>query len=479
MNRTKQKRTNETSALQKVPPHDERAEAGLLGCILLEPQRVIDLCIDRGIRPESFYLQRHLVIFDTCLKMHQEGAVVDILTVSRRLKADGTLESIGDDMYLEELIENTPTTAHAEYYIEIVKDMEMRRELIAAAGKITESAFDTNLRIEDTLGDAEAEIFRIARKKKSRNTPWPELLEQVKEEAHRIRQEKKAISGIPTGFMDLDQILTGMKPGEMLILAARPSVGKTALALNIAHELITGSALGTPLSVGFFSLEMSAEQLARRMVWTHAQIKSQKWSGGYLSEVEFEKTIKAIDELKKAKMFIDDTAALEALELRSRARRMMSMHDISLFIVDYLQLMHFRIFARDGRQRETAAISEALKATAKELHVPFLVVSQLSRATEKRGNTKPRLSDLRDSGAIEQDADVVMLLRRPALSIDDEEEIDNEKRNLAILHVAKNRNGPTGEIKLFFDAPTMRFSNWTDQEAPKQEKEKEKHWWED
>ena len=268
---------------------------------------------------------------------------------------------------------------------------------------------------------------------------------------------KKGITGLPTGYPDLDRILMGLQPSDMVVLAARPSMGKTSLALNIAENIALGVGDSEPRPVAVFSLEMSKEQLVRRMICSHARVPSHKLQGGYISKEFHGQLISAASALMKAPIFLDDTAGLEALELRSRARRIKRKHDIQLIVVDYLQMLSYPQFAREGRQRETAAISGALKAMAKELQIPVLVLSQLSRAPEQRSDDgKPRLSDLRDSGAIEQDADVVLMLRRPCVYAEEGEVIDDR---LAEVEVAKHRNGPTGKVEFNFEREYTRFDS--------------------
>jgi len=441
----------------RLPPYDDRAERGVLGSILLEPDRVIDLCVERGLNAESFYLRRHQIIFQTCLEMHNDGRPVDVVTVGTRLRATGQLEEAGGDVYLEELVEGTPTSAHAEYYIDLVFQHHLRRRIIEKSREAIEACYSSDEDARLLLSKAEAGIFEISQAQRSGITPWPELIKTAMEEIERIYTTKKGITGIPTGFMDLDRILQGLKKGEMVVLAARPSMGKTALALNIVEHVATphkDDPEERPVAV--FSLEMSSDQLVRRMLCSQAKVPSHKLSGGYIGEVNHAHLAHAADALMKAPIYLDDTPGLEVLELRSRARRLFRRYGVQLVVVDYLQLLNYPQYAKEGRQRETAAISGALKAMAKELNIPVLVISQLSRAPERREDAKPRLSDLRDSGSIEQDADVVCLLQRPS-KYEEHEEADD--KTLAVLEVAKNRNGPTGVIRLNFIEEYTRFEN--------------------
>ncbi|HIE11430.1 MAG TPA: replicative DNA helicase [Kiritimatiellae bacterium] len=441
----------------RLPPYDERAERGVLGSILLDASRVIDLCIERGLNAEAFYLRGHQIVFETCLSMHNDNRPVDIVTVGNRLRESGRLDEVGGDTYLEELLEATPTTAHAEYYIDLVYQHYLRRRIIDKSREAIELCYSSDEDARQLLSKAEAGIFEISSSQRTGITPWAELIKIAMEEVERIYTTKKGVTGIPSGFLDLDRILQGFKKGEMMVLAARPSMGKTALALNIVEHVATSHKEDPEeRPVAVFSLEMSADQLVRRMLCSQAKVPSHKLTGGYIGEINHAHLAHAADRLMKAPIFLDDTPGLEVLELRSRARRLYRRFGVQLIVVDYLQLLSYPQYAREGRQRETAAISGALKAMAKELKVPVLVISQLSRAPERREKAKPRLSDLRDSGTIEQDADVVCLLQRPSKYEDHE---DREDKLLAVLEVAKNRNGPTGEVKLNFVEEYTRFEN--------------------
>lgn len=444
---------------ERSPPFSEEAERGVLGSVLLDAERVLDLAVERGLRPESFYLPAHRVLFEVMLAMARENRPVDLLTVTDRLQALGRLEEIGGASFLERLVDSTPTAAHAEYYIDLVRQKHLLRMIIDRARAAQELSYEAVEDADTVLGKVEESFFAISDIQRVRIEPWPDLIRQAVEEIERICTLKKGISGIPTGFIDLDRILLGLHPTDMIVLAARPSMGKTALALNIVENVALG--LGgdhQPRPVGIFSLEMSREQLVRRMICSHARVPGHKLAGGFISTDQHRQLMNAAAVLSKAQIYLDDTAGLEVLELRSRARRMRKRFGVELIVVDYLQLLNYPQFANEGRQRETAAISGALKAMAKELNVPVLVLSQLSRAPEQRDKASaiPRLSDLRDSGSIEQDADVVMLLRRPSLYPEDPE---HEDETLAIVNVAKHRNGPIGEVRLNFEAQYTRFEN--------------------
>jgi len=442
----------------RLPPHNEEAERALLGSALLDAARVVDLCQESKIVPEAFYSPRHQVIFEQILEMQGETRPVDILTLADRLRTKGLVEQAGGAQYLDDLVDSTPTAAHVEYYATLVYREHLRRVMLDRARETIDACYHSDKDVELLLGEAEQAFFSISEKQRTAMKPWPDLVKEVMDEIELIYQTKQGGTGLMTGYRDLDRTLMGFKNSDMIILAARPSMGKTALALNLAERI----AMPTPEDpeerpVAVFSLEMSNDQLVRRMLCCHARVSSHKLSGGYISEVPHGNLVQAADALRHAPLHLDDTAGLSALELRARARRMQHKYGIQLIIIDYLQMMSYPQYAKEGRQREVAAISGAMKAMAKELRVPVLVLSQLSRAPETRDRRAiPRLSDLRDSGSIEQDADVVCLLRRPCKYAEDPEQ---EDRRLAILDVAKHRNGATGEVQLNFEEEFTRFEN--------------------
>jgi replicative DNA helicase len=389
--------------------------------------------------------------------MAHEGRPIDLLTVGDRLRDLGKLDEVGGSVFLERLVDSTPTAAHSEYYIDMVRQKFLLRMIIDRARESIDHCYACEEDADVILGRTEQAFFDITEMQRTSVLPWHELVKAAVGEIEQIFSSKRGLTGVSTGYHDLDKLLMGFQPTDMIILAARPSMGKTSLALNIAENVALGRSCPEPMPVAVFSLEMSKEQLVRRMICCRAEVPMLKLSGGYLSQQYHGNLIQAADMLTKAPIYLDDTAGLEVLELRSRARRMKRKHDIQLIVIDYLQMLHFPQYAKEGRQRETAAISGALKAMAKELRVPVLVLSQLSRAPEQRSDqAKPRLSDLRDSGAIEQVADVVLMLRRPARYEDDPEH-DDER--LAYVEVAKHRNGPCGIVKLNFEAEYTRFEN--------------------
>jgi replicative DNA helicase len=446
-------------ASDRVPPHSEEAERAVLGCALLDAARILDLCIERQISAGSFYVQSHQSLFTTMLALHADRKPVDFVTVVERLRETRLLDSVGGEDELARLVGGTMTTAHAEYYIQRVYEHHLLRRIIDAARVVTEDCYKGETEAESLLSAAEESFYGLSEKRIGVERTWGQLINEEMKEVETLITEKKGITGISTGFLDIDRMLLGMQRSDLIVLAARPSMGKTSLALNIAEHVALGARGQSGRPVAVFSLEMSAESLVRRMICCHAEVSAQSLSSGLVGQAEHRKLMSAADALRQAPIYVDDTAGLEAMDLRARARRLKRKYGVEFIVVDYLQLMNFSKFAGEGRQRETAAISQALKGMAKELKVPVLVLSQLSRAPETRGgNAIPKLSDLRDSGAIEQDADVVMLLRRPCMYKDEKNTEDKDPR-LAILDIAKHRNGPTGEVRLDFDGRYTRFAN--------------------
>jgi len=440
----------------RLPPYSEEAERGALGCLLLDAARVLDLCRQQQVSAAAFYLRHHQELFDAIEAMVNDNRPVDLLTVGDRLRDLGQLESLGGPAYLEQLVDSSPTSAHAEYYIGLVHQKYLLRLMIDQARATVEMCYAAEEDAGQILNKAEQAVFELSTLRRQKTAPWADLVQDGMAKIAHIIDSGKSITGLATGFADVDRLTLGLQPGELVILAARPSMGKTALALNIAENIALAREGRHPVAV--FSVEMSAEQLVRRMICSRARVSAHKLSRGYVSKEQHGSLVQAADVLRKAPIFIDDSGGLEVLELRSRARRLKRKYDVELIIVDYLQLLHYPERAREGRQLETAAISSALKAMAKELNVPVLCLSQLSRAPEQRDKTSgvPRLSDLRDSGAIEQDADVVFLLRRPRMYADDP---DHDDERLAVLDLAKQRNGPTGEIRLNFEADCTLFED--------------------
>ena len=438
---------------RRLPPFSEEAERGVLGSALIESERVVELCSMASLSADAFYAPAHRQLFEKLSEMHQSVKAIDLLTVGESLKQAGQLDAVGGYSFLEGLIDSTPTSAHAEYYIEIVQQKHLFRRIIGQAAEAIDNCY-TEESAEELLNRTQELFFELSDQKASTIEEWKEVVRQTTGKA--IEGAKEA-EGVPTGFLDLDKKLRGLHPTDMIVLAARPSMGKTSLAMNIAeHAALGKNAERKAYSVGVFSLEMSQEQLVRRMLFSKAGVPAWK---DFRSKDDEARISRAGDQLMKASIVVDDSAGLDIMDLMARARRMKRVYGIDLIIIDYLQLLSDQSRRKDGRQQETASISNKMKRIAKELHVPVLVLSQLSRAPEQGGRDgSPRLSDLRDSGAIEQDADVVLLLQRPAFNDAHKGDID-ENDPLAIVDIAKHRNGPTGKVELNFFKELTRFED--------------------
>ncbi len=460
----------------RAPPHSAEAERGVLGSILLDvgnDSRVLDLCTESGITSEAFFSPANRLLFETLTEMSRAAATIDPLTLNERLRALNRLDDIGGTAYLQALIDETPTAAHAEYYINIVRQKHLLRAVISCARDAERRCFDEAVSADLILGEVEQKFLGIADRREGTGVTWTQAIGNTMGHIERLFSlGPGAISGLPTGFANLDKKLKGLRNGEMIVLAARPSMGKTSLAMNIAECVALGKDIyGRPMKgdhnrthpVGVFSLEMSTESLAMRMLCGFAGVPGFQIDQGLINPKKIHQQLtRAASDLAKAPIFVDDTGGLDVMDMRARARRMKKRNKIELIVIDYLQLCNCREFAKQGRQLETSQISGQIKSMAKELNLPVIVLSQLSRAPEQRGDktNKPKLSDLRDSGAIEQDADVALLLRRPCKAQGDPE---FEDKRLAIVDVAKHRNGPTGEVRLDFDDSLTRFGDRADQ----------------
>ncbi|MFO7976352.1 MAG: replicative DNA helicase [Candidatus Hydrogenedentota bacterium] len=433
----------------RTPPHDIDAERAVLGAMLLDPDAIgtaVELL--RENPSEVFYAQAHQCLYGAMLSLYRNNTAVDATTLVHQLTRDGTLEDSGGASYIGELTSAVPTSANIEHYARIVLDTAVLRRTITICTRVIGKAYEGREEVNVLLDSAEADIFAIAEKRQLNPIQHVgQLLQPAVEKIESIIKSHSGITGIATGFDKLDELLSGLQESDMVILAARPSVGKTALALNMARHIAVRNAK----SVLIFSLEMAKEQLVQRMICMEGEIDSGKLRTGFLAKHVFPKLQLAAGKLNSAPVFIDDTANISILELRSKARRHASQHDLDLVIIDYLQLMNIGARA-ENRQQEISEISRAVKGLARELKVPVLALSQLSREAEKDDSGIPKLSHLRESGAIEQDADVVLMLSRlPA------EEGANMHQNRVRLDVAKQRNGPTGYIHLLFDKPMQRF----------------------
>jgi len=424
----------------RVPPHSNEAEESVLGALLLDRDAVI--AVAQFLKSEDFYDERHREIYECAIVLFEERVPIDVLTVSERLKKRKTLKQVGGASYLADLANKVPTAAHVEHYGKIVKDAAIKRALMASASKILELSLDEGLASEELMDKAESEIFSLTQRHLAQTfTAIRDALAESFDRLDELHKQAEGLRGVPTGFKDLDDTLAGMQRSNLLILASRPGVGKTSLALNIAQNL----AVKYKRPVGFFSLEMSKEELVDRLLVAQADIDAWRLKTGKLTEDDFTKLSNAMGELAEAPLYIDDTPALSILEMRTKARRLQVEVGIDLLVVDYLQLARSRQL--ENRVQEVSEISQGLKNLARELKIPILAISQLSRAVEQRGTRKPQLADLRESGSIEQDSDVVMFLWR-------EDEDNTEK---IILDVAKHRNGPLRSINLFFKGDRIKF----------------------
>ncbi len=432
------------SALERVPPQNLEAEESVLGSMLIEKEAVMTAI--EILTPEDFYKEVHRVIFKRMMDMAAIPEAIDVVTLADRLRATGELEKIGGMAELARLANFVPTAANIDYYARIVSDKAVTRRLISAATEVASLAYKGSFDVAELLDKAEEAIFKVSRDRTSHGyVALKEVLVEAMEKIELMATRGGETVGLPSGLGDLDRMTTGFQNSDLVILAARPSVGKTSLALNMARNV----SLRTGVPTVVFSLEMSKEQVAQRLLCSEAAIPSQKLRNGYLDEDEWRRLSLALGRLGEARIFIDDTPSISVMELRTKCRRLQAEHGLGLVIVDYLQLMR-PSRRQDNRQQEISEISRSLKGLARELDIPVIALSQLSRAVEQRQKQIPQLSDLRESGAIEQDADIVMFLYAdPEL----------EQQNAIQLIVAKQRNGPTGSVKLFFSREICRFED--------------------
>lgn len=437
------------TAVGRLPPQSLEAERGVLGSMLLEAQAVATAIT--VLRPEDFYRDAHRAIFESMIDLFEGSEPIDLLTLSERLGRNGKLEIAGGLAYLTSLAASVPTAAHVERYAQLVRDQSVKRQIIRAGTEIVGRGYEAQVSSDDLLDEAEQLIFRIAENRTIRTyVRLGEVLEETIASFDRVFESEEGITGIPTGFRKLDELLGGLQPADLIVIAARPSMGKTAFALNLARNAAMLQAVPTAV----FSLEMSKEQLATRLLCSEGFINQNNLRTGKLSDQEWRNFAIAVDRLSTAPIFIDDSPGLTALDLRARARRLMAEHKIGLILIDYLQLMESRS-RHENRQQEISSISRSLKALARELKVPIVALSQLSRAVESRQEKQPMLSDLRESGAIEQDADVVAFIYREDYYKTD---LPAEQQNIAEINVAKQRNGPTGRVYLHFQREYGRFA---------------------
>lgn len=440
-------------------PYSEDAEKGVLCSLVLSPREVGDLCILR-LHPDAFYAPAHKIVYELVIEFADKSKPIDFITLKQTLTDRGFLEEVGGPEFLNELYTFVPTAANAGYYVDIVREKYLLRRLILACNSLAGRCYDDQENVEPLLDDAERQIFEITGDHvKVDIVPAKELAMEAIEHIEKIYENRGSVTGLPTGFTELDHMTSGLHPAEMIVIAARPSMGKTALAMNIAEHVAIKE--GKP--VGVFSLEMSSQQLVLRLLCSLARVKLQNVRNGFLSERDFPNLTMAASRLAAAKLFIDDTPGLAIAELRAKARRLVASHQIELLVIDYLQLLRSTSRrAQDNRQIEISEISAGIKSLAKELKIPIIVVAQLNRQPDTRakdGGGRPRLSDLRESGSIEQDADLVGLLVRPDYYQTDDDETKPSNTSEAELIIAKQRNGPTGDVPLVFLKEFTRFEN--------------------
>ncbi|NMC32390.1 MAG: replicative DNA helicase [Veillonellaceae bacterium] len=438
--------------LDRIPPQNIEAEQSVLGAVLIEQSsiaKISDLLV-----PEDFYREAHRLIYRAAMGLFERGEAIDFITVVDLLRRDNTLEQAGGIAYVTSLANGVPTAANITYHAKIVQEKSLLRRLIGAATDIASMGYAESEEVDRVLDSAEQKILEVATRKTSQDfQPIKEIIFSTLDKIDEMHKAKGGITGLSTGFTNLDKLTGGFQRSDLILIAARPSMGKTAFVLNVAQHMATRDRK----AVAIFSLEMPKEQLAMRMMCAEGLIDSQRFRTGAMSNEEWSKLVDAADRLSGSPMYIDDTANVTAIELRNKARRISKEFGLDCIIIDYLQLMdggaHSRI---DNRQQQISYISRSLKGLARELRVPVIALSQLSRGPESRTNRRPMLSDLRESGSLEQDADLVAFLYR-----DDYYNPESEKKNITELLIAKNRNGPTETVELYFHKNFTRFTDYT------------------
>lgn len=435
-------------AAGRVPPQNLDAETSLLGSILIEKDAIIRVA--DVVSAEDFYVDRNSLIYSAIMDLYEQRQPIDIVSLSNKLSEAGELERIGGSAYVAELTTTVPTAAHVVHYAGIVAHKATLRRLIGAASNITQFGYDEQTPLDQLLDKAEQTIFEVSQKNLKQNfIPIHSILADSFDRLNEMHTNTDKLRGIPTGFRDMDRMLAGLQNSDLIILAARPSMGKTTLVMNIAHHVAAKE--GIP--VGFFSLEVSKEQLIDQLLAIESGIDSWKLRTGALDDEDFPRINEAMAELSEAPLYIDDSAMTNVMEMRTKARRLQAEHGLGLVIIDYLQLISGGARNSEGRQQEVSEISRGLKGLARELNVPVIALSQLSRAVESRNPPTPQLSDLRDSGSIEQDADVVAFIYRPWYYDKQADE------NLTEVLIKKHRNGPIGDVELYFHPEQRRFTD--------------------
>ena len=449
---------------ERLPPQSIEAEKSVLGAMLIDREAIAKA--SEILTSDDFYREAHRVIYSGMLELYNRNEAVDFVTLTEILKRDNKLADVGGSAYITALADMVPTAANVKYHAEIVADKSTLRQMVHVATEIAANGYEANDDVNVLLDEAESKILAIANKNKRTDfTHVNDIVNDAIMQIEKLAQNANGITGIPTDFIDLDRLTSGLHPSDFIILAARPSMGKTALALNIASNVALKAHKkigGEPKSVAIFSLEMSKEQLVNRMLCAEGQIDSQRLRVGEMGEDDWARLWQACDSLSKAKLYIDDTPGITAMDMRSRARRLKAEHGLDLIVVDYLQLMQGSGKRNNtgDRQQEVSEISRSLKALARELDVPVIALSQLSRSVEARTVKRPMLSDLRESGSLEQDADIVAFLYR-----EDYYNQDTENKNITELIIAKHRNGAVDTVRLFFQKQFTKFLNMAKQKG--------------
>lgn len=434
--------------INRTPPYNLEAEQSVLGAMLLDKDSVS--VATEILKREDFYRENHREIFEAIMILFDTANPIDVITVSEKLKIKGVLDSVGGLEYLTFVVNQVPTTANTKHYAKIVEEKSVLRKLIRASNNIMNNSYQANEEVTSILDMAEKSVFDILQKRNLNGVvPVRDVLLETFNKLEELYNNKGNITGIPTGFIDLDNKTSGLQNSDLILIAARPAMGKTAFALNIGQF----AAIKKNIPVAIFSLEMSSDQLVNRLICSEAMVDNQKMRTGNLDDDDWKKAARTVGPLSESKIFIDDTPGITVTDIRAKARRLKLEKDIGLIIIDYLQLIEGR-GRKDNRQQEITEISRSLKILAKEIDVPVITLSQLSRAPEQRADHRPVLSDLRESGAIEQDADLVMFLYR-----DDYYDPDSEKKNIAEAIIAKNRHGATGAVELVFMGEYYKFAN--------------------
>ena len=432
----------------RIPPHSVEAEQSVLGSILLDKEAMIS--VSETLVPEDFYKEEHKVIYESMLKLYNSQSEIDLITLTDELRDQGYLDDIGGIAYITSLSTVVPTTSNIKYYVNIVKEKSISRQLISAANDIINLGYDGSAKVEYVLENAEKKIFDISQERATNDfQPINQVISEALSMLEKLYEEKNDVTGLTTGFRDLNKKINGLQRSDLLLIAARPAMGKTAFALN----LVQNAALKGDASVAVFSLEMSKEQLVQRMIASQSTVELKKIKTGTLADNDWPRITDGMAILSGAKIHIDDTPGIKISELRSKCRKLKIEKGLDLVLIDYLQLMEGE-GQNESRQQEIAKISRSLKILAKELDCPVVALSQLSRAPEQRADHRPMLSDLRESGSIEQDADIVMFLYR-----DEYYNPDTEKKNIGEVIVAKNRHGETGTVELVWFGGIQKFAD--------------------